>query len=103
MTETTHRMGPTSMDEGHKMNCAIEEIAALQVEVEQLKSFISEMNDWEAYRDKEKMARLQTTIAGLEVQEADLREALTEIRDVADCSEGVEFYSMLASKALGGE
>jgi len=30
----------------------------------------------------------------------DLREALTEIRDVANVSEGVEFYAMLAQQAL---
>ena len=29
-----------------------------------------------------------------------LREALTEIRDIAAISEGVEFYAMLANKAL---
>lgn len=31
---------------------------------------------------------------------AALREALTEIRDIAAVSEGVEFYAMLANKAL---
>ena len=31
---------------------------------------------------------------------AALREALTEIRDIAAISEGVEFYAMLANKAL---
>jgi hypothetical protein len=29
--------------------------------------------------------------------------ALTEIRDIARVSEGVEFYAMLAQKALDGE
>lgn len=32
-----------------------------------------------------------------------LESALREIRDVARCSEGVEFYEMLASRALRGE
>ena len=32
-----------------------------------------------------------------------LRSALTEIRDVARVSEGVEFYAMLADKALTGK
>ena len=32
-----------------------------------------------------------------------LRKALEEIRDVAAISEGVEFYAMLAQKALDGE
>ena len=31
---------------------------------------------------------------------AALREAVTEIRDIAAVSEGVEFYAMLANKAL---
>jgi hypothetical protein len=30
-------------------------------------------------------------------------DALTEIRDIARVSEGVEFYAMLAQKALDGE
>ena len=33
-------------------------------------------------------------------EEKRFREALEEIRDVANCSEGVEFYSMIATKAL---
>ena len=32
-----------------------------------------------------------------------LTTALTEIRDIARVSEGVEFYAMLAQKALHGE
>jgi predicted RNase H-like nuclease (RuvC/YqgF family) len=32
-----------------------------------------------------------------------LRDALKEIRDVAACSEGVEFYAMLADNALEGK
>ena len=32
-----------------------------------------------------------------------LRSALTEIRDIARVSEGVEFYAMLADKALTGK
>ena len=30
-----------------------------------------------------------------------MREALQEIRDVAACSEGVEFYVMIADRGLG--
>jgi hypothetical protein len=32
-----------------------------------------------------------------------LRAALKEIRDVARCSDGVDFYAMLAEQALDGD
>ena len=44
----------------------------------------------------ERMQRMADRIERLEA-------ALREIRDVALCSEGVEFYAMLADKALNGE
>ena len=44
---------------------------------------------------------LPERIEELQAEVERMRVALKEIRDVADCSEGVEFYSMLASKALG--
>jgi hypothetical protein len=43
------------------------------------------------------------TLLDLQEENKRLREALEEIRDVARVSEGVEFYAMLADKALAGE
>jgi hypothetical protein len=44
-----------------------------------------------------------TKIKNLTKENARFRSALTEIRDVAAISEGVEFYAMLADQALKGE
>jgi len=42
----------------------------------------------------------QLTIAAKDTRIKALREALEEIRDVARISDGVEWYAMIASKAL---
>lgn len=41
-------------------------------------------------------------VKALQAENKRLREALEEIRDIAAVSEGVEFYAMLAQKALDG-
>ena len=41
--------------------------------------------------------------AALTAEVKRLRESLKEIRDVARCSDGVDFYAMLADNALSGE
>jgi hypothetical protein len=43
------------------------------------------------------------TLLDLQKENKRLRDALTEIRDVARVSEGVDFYAMLADKALNGD
>ena len=42
-------------------------------------------------------------IAQLQEENERMREALQEIRDVAACSEGVEFYVMIADRGLGND
>jgi hypothetical protein len=41
-------------------------------------------------------------ILALKAENERMRKALEEIRDIARVSEGVEFYAMLAQKALDG-
>tara|TARA_R110000824_G_scaffold104562_2_gene248178 strand:- start:721 stop:873 length:153 start_codon:yes stop_codon:yes gene_type:complete len=42
----------------------------------------------------------QAMVKALQIENQRLRTALEEIRDIAAVSEGVEFYAMLADKAL---
>tara|TARA_R110000787_G_scaffold78897_1_gene172356 strand:- start:1933 stop:2067 length:135 start_codon:yes stop_codon:yes gene_type:complete len=42
-------------------------------------------------------------VKAFQEENARFKAALEEIRDVAQISEGVEFYAMLADKALKGE
>ena len=48
----------------------------------------------------DKTARLEVAIYMLEERIKSLEGSLREIRDIARVSEGVEFYAMLADKAL---
>ena len=48
----------------------------------------------------DKIARLEVALLMLDQRIQDLEDSLREIRDVARASEGVEFYAMLADKAL---
>tara|TARA_R110000803_G_scaffold56795_1_gene114210 strand:+ start:2751 stop:2903 length:153 start_codon:yes stop_codon:yes gene_type:complete len=45
----------------------------------------------------------EAMVKALQAENERLRAALIEIRDVAAISEGVEFYAMLAGKALKDE
>jgi hypothetical protein len=45
----------------------------------------------------------ETTITELIAEVGKLRAHLRNIRDIALCSEGVEFYAMLADRGLNGE
>jgi hypothetical protein len=45
-------------------------------------------------------AALLDTLAMLNGEVERMRAALNEIREIANCSEGVEFYAMLAERGL---
>jgi len=47
-----------------------------------------------------KSAMKSALVAHLQAVNTRMKDALVEIRDVANCSEGVEFYGILASKGL---
>ena len=51
----------------------------LEAEVAEQKAFVAEMNDMEAYRDKQKMADLQSEVERLEEENAMLRNFITVI------------------------
>jgi len=48
----------------------------------------------------ERTAALLDTLAMLNGEVERMRAALNEIREIANCSEGVEFYAMLAERGL---
>jgi len=48
----------------------------------------------------DKIQRLEVALLMLDQRIQDLEDSLREIRDIARVSEGVEFYAMLADKAL---
>ena len=48
----------------------------------------------------DKIQRLEVALLMLDQRIQDLEDSLREIRDIARASEGVEFYAMLADKAL---
>jgi len=50
---------------------------------------------------RERLMEIELRVARAEIQK--LRSALIQIRDIAAISEGVEFYAMLADRALNGE
>ena len=49
---------------------------------------------------RERLMEIELRVARAEIQR--LRSALIQIRDIAAISEGVEFYAMLADRALNG-